>query len=217
MRPQIVPFSNAGGSSTRSVDGSMYASFISSCKHSAKFQSAATAGNDNRGAMSGIIAHGCKSGTRTPVEKPFDPCNPEIGPTAPARFNASLRRRPDRPDPNTSRGSRLPHASKKSRNCLRICCSNATCSSLVVRRNDARGTGFPPTAEKLDTPKLKLTYRSSSESPISGIGIQGNSPRRGGGTSLVPRLFAAEKQGLHAGGSSTEPHAHGRRESQPRK
>ena len=175
----------------------MYASFKSPCKYSAKSQSAATAGNANRDALSGIIAHGCKSGTRTPVEKPFDPCNIEIGPTEPARFNASLRRRPDRPDPNTSRGSRLPHASKKSRNCLRICCINATCSSLVVRRNGARGTGCPPTAERLDTPKIKLTYRSSSESPISGIGIQGNNPRRGGGTSLVPRLFTADMQGLH--------------------
>ena len=155
MRPQILPFGNAGGSSTRRVDGSMYASFKSPCKYSAKFQSAATAGNANRGAMSGIIAHGCKSGTRTPVEKPFDPCNPEIGLTAPARFNALLRRIPYRSDSKTSRGSRLPHASKKSRHCLRICCINATCSSLLVRRNDGRGTGFPPTAEKLDTPKIK--------------------------------------------------------------
>ena len=164
------------------------------------------------------MAHVNMLSTRIPVAKPLDPCSEGIGPATLASSRVSASKRPERPEPKVSLGSKLPHPSKKSCNCLLMCPIRATCSLLVGRLKAARSTGFPLTATKLEVAMTKSTYRSSSYSLFSGSGKQGNSPRCGGGSSLDPRVFAAVQiHGLHAGGFPTEPAEYARRVSQPRR
>ena len=112
------------------------------------------------------MAHVNMSSTRVLVAKLVDPCSEGIGPATLARSRASASKRPERPEPKVTLGSKLPHPSKKSCNCLLMCPIRATCSLLVGRLKAARSTGFPLTATKLEVAMTKSKCRSSSESPF---------------------------------------------------
>ena len=104
----------------------------------------------------GVIAQGNMSSTRVPVAIPVDPCREGIGQSAQARSSASASNRPERPEPNASYGSKPLHPSKKSWSCRLMCAISDSCSLLVDRRKADHGTGFPPTATKLETQRIKL-------------------------------------------------------------